>query len=192
MRWRCAVNAKPINPELPTLAGELRKAGYTANMIGKWHLAPKEEAQGGGNGFVRPEFRAGFLDLWEGANEFEWTTHPYEGTIWDAGGKEIKFSGENRIEFITDRAVRFLEQKQEKPFLLYISQLEPHQQADGPGRVAVAVPQRGGRQGPAQQPLGPLPGGGGSAAARGVAQAPCGGEVAAELSGHRDAPLGVA
>jgi arylsulfatase A-like enzyme len=127
-------NAKPINPELPTLAGELRKAGYTANMIGKWHLAPKEEAKGGGDGFVKPEFRAGFLDLWEGANEFEWTTHPYEGTIWDAQGKEIKFSGENRIEFITDRAVRFLEQdhaqKQEKPFLLYISQLEPHQQND--------------------------------------------------------------
>ena len=123
-------NAKPINPELPTLPGELRKAGYTANMIGKWHLAPKEEAKGGGNGFVKPEFRAGFLDLWEGANEFEWTTHPYEGTIWDAQGKEIKFSGENRIEFITDRAVRFLEQKQEKPFLLYISQLEPHQQND--------------------------------------------------------------
>ena len=123
-------NARPINPELPTLAGELRKAGYTANMIGKWHLAPKSEAQGGGDGFVRPEFRAGFLDLWEGANEFEWTTHPYEGTIWDAQGKEIKFSGENRIEFITDRAVRFLEQKQEKPFCLYISQLEPHQQND--------------------------------------------------------------
>ena len=127
-------NAKPINPELPTLAGELRKAGYSANMIGKWHLAPKAEAQGGGNGFVKPQFRAGFLDLWEGANEFEWTTHPYEGTIWDAEGKEIKFSGENRIEFITDRAVRFLEQNHaqnhDKPFLLYISQLEPHQQND--------------------------------------------------------------
>ena len=127
-------NAHPINPDLPTLAGELRKAGYTANMIGKWHLAPKAEAQGGGDGFVKPQFRGGFLDLWEGANEFEWTTHPYEGTIWDAEGKEIKFSGENRIEFITDRAVRFLEQnhaqKQEKPFFLYISQLEPHQQND--------------------------------------------------------------
>lgn len=123
-------NAHPINPELPTLAGELRKAGYTANLIGKWHLAPKDPAKGGGNGYVRPEFRGGFMDLWEGANEFEWTTHPYEGTIWDANGNEIKYSGENRIEFITDRAVRFLKQKQEKPFLLYISQLEPHQQND--------------------------------------------------------------
>lgn len=123
-------NANPINPELPTLASELRHAGYTANLIGKWHLAPKDPAQGGGNGYVRPEFRGGFLDLWEGANEFEWTTHPYEGTIWDASGKEIKYSGENRIEFITDRAVRFLKEKQEKPFLLYVSQLEPHQQND--------------------------------------------------------------
>ncbi len=125
--WR---NANPINPELPTLASEFRKAGYSANMIGKWHLAPKDPAKGGGDGFVRPEYRGGFLDLWEGANEFEWTTHPYEGTIWNGAGEEIKFSNESRIEFITERAERFLKQAHDKPFLLYISQLEPHQQND--------------------------------------------------------------
>ncbi|HET6219953.1 MAG TPA: sulfatase-like hydrolase/transferase, partial [Acidobacteriaceae bacterium] len=76
-------NALPINPSLPTLAGELRKAGYTANLLGKWHLAPATEEAGGGRGYVKPEYRAGFLDLWEGANEFEFTTHPYEGTIYD-------------------------------------------------------------------------------------------------------------
>jgi hypothetical protein len=56
------------------------------------------------------------------------------------------------------------------------------QQADRPGRVAVAVPQRVGRQGVAQQPLGLAPGASGAAAARGVAQAPAGGEVAAPQS----------
>jgi arylsulfatase A-like enzyme len=131
--WR---NAHPINPELPTLASEFRKAGYTANMIGKWHLAPKDPAKGGGDGFVRPEFRGGFLDLWEGANEFEWTTHPYEGTIWNGAGQEIKFDHESRIEFITDRAERFLKQKHDKPFFLYVSQLEPHQQNDAKRMIA--------------------------------------------------------
>jgi len=35
--WR---NGESLDPSLPTLAGELRKAGYTANLLGKWHLAP--------------------------------------------------------------------------------------------------------------------------------------------------------
>ena len=154
--WR---NANPINPELPTLAGEFRKAGYTANMIGKWHLAPKDAAKGGGDGFVRPEFRGGFLDLWEGANEFEWTTHPYEGTIWNGDGQEIKFSNENRIEFITDRAVRFLKQQHEKPFLLYVSQLEPHQQNDANNRMIAPKGYADRFQNPfVPQDLRPLPG----------------------------------
>jgi arylsulfatase A-like enzyme len=123
-------NALPINPGLPTLAGELRKAGYTANLLGKWHLAPSTAEQGGGKGYVKPEYRAGFLDTWEGANEYELTTHPYEGTIYDGDGKEIHFDNEYRVDFLTDRAERFLRQKRDKPFLLFISQLEPHFQND--------------------------------------------------------------
>jgi arylsulfatase A-like enzyme len=99
-------------------------------MLGKWHLAPGTEAEGGGRGYVKPEFRGGFLDLWEGANEFEWTTHPYEGTIYDRDGKEITFKDEYRVDFVTDRAERFLREKHDRPFLLYISQLEPHFQND--------------------------------------------------------------
>ena len=123
-------NATNIDPSLPTLAGEFRNAGYSANMIGKWHLAPGTEAEGGGRGPVKPEFRGGFLDLWEGANEFEWTTHPYEGTIFDRDGKEITFKDEYRVDFVTDRAERFLKEKHDRPFLLYVSQLEPHFQND--------------------------------------------------------------
>lgn len=123
-------NAHPIHPELPTLASELRKAGYSANMIGKWHLAPALEKDGGGRGYVPPRFRSGFLDLWEGANEFEWTTHPYEGTIFDGEGKPITFKEEYRVDFMTDRAERFLRRKHDKPFFLYLSQLEPHFQND--------------------------------------------------------------
>jgi arylsulfatase A-like enzyme len=125
-------NSLPIDPSLPTLAGELRKAGYTANLLGKWHLAPASE----GRGYTKPEYRAGFLDLWEGANEFEFTTHPYEGTIYDRDGKEITFNGEFRVDFVTDRAERFLRQPHDKPFLLYISQLEPHFQNDAKRFIA--------------------------------------------------------
>ena len=123
-------NGLGLREDLPTIATELRKAGYTANYIGKWHMAPRTEAQGGGPGAVKPEHRGGFDDFWEASNELEHTTHPYEGTIWDRDGNPITFKDEYRVDFITDRAEKFLRQKQEKPFLLMISQLEPHQQND--------------------------------------------------------------
>jgi arylsulfatase A-like enzyme len=125
--WR---NGLGLREDLPTVATELRKAGYTANYIGKWHMAPGSEAEGGGRGPVKEEHRGGFLDLWEASNALEFSTHPYEGTIWDRDGKPITFKDEYRVDFLTDRAEKFLRQKQEKPFLLMISQLEPHQQND--------------------------------------------------------------
>jgi arylsulfatase A-like enzyme len=125
--WR---NGLGLREDLPTLATELRKAGYTANYVGKWHLAPGTEAEGGGRGPVKLEHRGGFDDMWEASNALEFSTHPYEGTIWDRDGSPITFKDEYRVDFLTDRAEKFLRQKQEKPFLLMISQLEPHQQND--------------------------------------------------------------
>ncbi len=123
-------NGPALDTKLPTLAGELRHAGYSANLIGKWHLAPAAESAGGGSGYVKPEYRGGFLDLWEGANALEHTSHPYYGSLFDGDGKEIKFQDEYRVDFLTDRAERFLRQQHDKPFFLFVSQLEPHQQND--------------------------------------------------------------
>jgi len=123
-------NGLELNKSLPTLAGELRNAGYTANLIGKWHLALERPAEGGSPGPVKLADRGGFNDLWEGANAIENTSHPYYGSIWDRDGKEITYKDEYRVDFLTDRAEHFLRQKQDKPFFLFISQLEPHQQND--------------------------------------------------------------
>jgi arylsulfatase A-like enzyme len=128
-------NGIGMNQSLPTIATQLHKAGYSTNLIGKWHLAPNTEAAGGGVGFVKPEWRGGFTGIFEGANALEHTTHPYEGTIWDAGGKEITYKDQYRVDFITDRAEKFLRQQHEQPFLLFISQLEPHQQNDWDNRI---------------------------------------------------------
>jgi len=125
--WR---NGLGLDRTLPTLASELRKAGYSTNYIGKWHLAPGDEKDGGGDGAVKAGFRGGFDDLWEGANALELTSHPYEGTIWDRDSNPITYKDEYRVDFLTDRAERFLRQKHDRPFLLCISQLEPHQQND--------------------------------------------------------------
>ena len=123
-------NGLELDKSLPTIASELRKAGYTSNLIGKWHLALGNPKAGGDPGPVKAEDRGGFLDLWEGANALEHTTHPYEGTIWDQNNQPISFKDQYRVDFLTDRTERFLRQKQEKPFFLFISQLEPHQQND--------------------------------------------------------------
>lgn len=125
--WR---NGPGLDPGLPTVAKELRKAGYTANYIGKWHLSPDTKAQGGGPGAVPRAYRAGFDDLWEGANALELVSHPYEGTIWDTNDQPITYKDQYRVDFLTDRTERFLRQKHEKPFFLFVSQLEPHQQND--------------------------------------------------------------
>ena len=123
-------NGLRLDPSLPTLAGELRRAGYSANYIGKWHLALENPRDGGDPGPVKAADRGGFLDLWEGANALEHTSHPYEGTIWDADNQPIRFRDQYRVDFLTDRAERFLRAKHDKPFFLCVSQLEPHQQND--------------------------------------------------------------
>jgi arylsulfatase A-like enzyme len=122
--------AEGMRNDLPTLASVLREEGYSCNFIGKWHLMKADHKTRAGYGWVPPDQRYGFLDLWQGANEFEHTTHPYNGAIWDTDGKEITWQNEYRVDFITNLAVKFLRQPQEKPFLLYVSQLEPHQQND--------------------------------------------------------------
>jgi arylsulfatase A-like enzyme len=119
-----------LRPDAITLATILRGEGYTANYIGKWHLAPNTTKKPESWGFVPPENRGGFLDLWEGANVLEWTSHPYEGTIWDGDGKPMHFKDIYRVNYLTDLAVRFLKERHEKPFLLVVSQLEPHFQND--------------------------------------------------------------
>lgn len=119
-------NGVGLSPEVPTIAHHFKRAGYIVGYIGKWHLAPGKL----GAGFVPPEYRGGFEDLWEAANALEHTSHPYEGVIYDAEGKEIRFANIYRTDFLTQRAIRFLKEVGNKPFLLVVSYLEPHQQND--------------------------------------------------------------
>jgi arylsulfatase A-like enzyme len=123
--WR---NGIPLPTDAVTIARVLRNAGYSANYIGKWHLAPGGDPAS--TGPVPRPYRGGFDDFWEGCNVLELTSHPYDGSIWDGEGREIRFTDEYRVDFITDRVVRFLDQPAREPFFLVISYLEPHFQND--------------------------------------------------------------
>jgi arylsulfatase A-like enzyme len=124
--WR---NGIGLPESATTLAGTLRQAGYSANYIGKWHLAGEDENQKEIRGAVPAARRGGFLNLWEGANALEWTSHPYEGDLFDNDNKPIHFENIYRTDFMTDRAERFL-RAAKSPFFLTLSYLEVHHQND--------------------------------------------------------------
>lgn len=132
--WRLGLE---LNHKIPTIATTLGKAGYTTAFVGKWHLAT-ELTEGGGDakakkasmGFVPPgPKRGGFDDVFEGQNVTENITQPNSGPYWETDGTEIQFH-EYRVDFVAKRAAKFIEQKHDKPWLLFVSQLEPHQQND--------------------------------------------------------------
>jgi arylsulfatase A-like enzyme len=127
--WKLGIE---LDHSLPTIATEFRRHGYTANFIGKWHVSQTDLGNGKQQmGWIPPgPSRGGFDDLWEGANVLELVSHPYEGSYWDNDGNNIGFKDEYRVDFIANRAVRFIEQKHDKPWLLFLSQLEPHHQND--------------------------------------------------------------
>jgi arylsulfatase A-like enzyme len=80
-------------------------------------------------GAVPSEKRGGFLDLWEGANALEFTSHPYEGDLYDGDDQPIHFKDVYRTDFMTQRAERFL-RSAKAPFFLTLSYLEVHHQND--------------------------------------------------------------
>ncbi|MHB8337419.1 MAG: sulfatase-like hydrolase/transferase [Ignavibacteriaceae bacterium] len=120
-------NGPGLKEDAVTLATQFTQSGYSANYIGKWHLAPWDKV---GAGAVPKEYRSGFTGLWQASNAPEISSHPYHGTFWDNDGKPLEYNGQYRVDFLTDLAEKFLQQKHDKPFFLVISQLEPHQQND--------------------------------------------------------------
>ncbi len=121
-----------LNHSLPTVATEFRKAGYSANFMGKWHVSQTRLPNGSAQlGWIPPgPSRGGFDDLWEGANVPEIVSHPYQGNYWLSDGTNLGYNNQYRVDFIANRAVSFIERKHDKPWLLFVSQLEPHQQND--------------------------------------------------------------
>ena len=119
--------------ELPesdhTLARVFNRAGYDTGYVGKWHL------KDGPTGPVPEGHRGGYEDYWRVANILEFSSHPYEGVVYDENDDPVEFDG-YRVDALTDMTVDFIERDREDPFFCFLSYLEPHHQNDMQSYVA--------------------------------------------------------
>ena len=123
-------NGLGLAPDAVTLATTLRQ-GLPRELHRQMALGPPGGSPSCSQWRRPPRASAAALTIfWEAANVPEFTSHPYEGDFFDNDGKPMHFAGVYRVDFLTQRAVRFLRQASHQPFLLVVSQLEPHFQND--------------------------------------------------------------
>lgn len=129
----CYWNGIALPEHVKTLADHLNEAGYETAYVGKWHLA-SDRYPGIGvhcEASAVPKTRqGGYRDYWRAADVLEFTSHGYDGYVFDGDGNQIDFKG-YRADCINDFALEYIDQKtSDKPFFLFVSQLEPHHQND--------------------------------------------------------------
>ncbi len=128
----CYWNGIALPRDITPLARYFNDAGYQTAYIGKWHLA-SDRYPGIGlhcESKAVPKDRQGEYQYWRAADCLEFTSHGYDGYIFDGDGNKIDFKG-YRADCINDFALEYLDKcDKEKPFFMFVSQLEPHHQND--------------------------------------------------------------
>lgn len=129
---KCYWNGIALPEDTHTLADIFNENGYDTAYIGKWHLASDRYPLVGVHceKTAVPESRRGGYKYWRAADVLEFTSHGYDGYVFDENNNRIDFTG-YRADCINDFAVEYVEKHNgEKPFFMFISQLEPHHQND--------------------------------------------------------------
>jgi len=113
-------NNRPLPEDAPTLARLFGAAGYHTGYIGKWHLGTSDPV---------PAEEQGGYDFWLAANLLEFTSDSYRTVVFDSSGDPVFLPG-YRSDALVDAAIRFIARASvtDRPFLLFLSLLEPHHQ----------------------------------------------------------------
>jgi len=114
----CYRNGIPLPADAKTLGHYFRDAGYRTGYIGKWHLADRDPV---------PADQRGGYEFWFGANALEHTSDAYDCVVYDNDERRVKLPG-YRVDALTDAAIRFVDERKDEPFFLFVSYLEPHHQ----------------------------------------------------------------
>ena len=131
----CFRNNIMLPAGVKTLGQYIEEAGYETAYIGKWHLASDGELEKPPTidhtvTAIPQELRGGYTGFWRTADVLEFTSHGYDGFVFDENNRRIDFKG-YRADCINDMALEFLDgYTGEKPFFMTISQIEPHHQND--------------------------------------------------------------
>ena len=131
----CFRNNIMLPAGVKTLGQYIEEAGYETAYIGKWHLASDGELEKPPTidhtvTAIPRELRGGYTGFWRAADVLEFTSHGYDGFVFDENGQRVDFKG-YRADCINDLALEFFDQYDgEKPFFMTISQIEPHHQND--------------------------------------------------------------
>lgn len=99
-----------------TMADYFAENGYDTAYIGKWDLA--------GMGLVEKGRRGGYTH-WLGCNHLEFTADAYDLVMYNEENQPVRVPG-YRADGVADCAIDYLARGHEKPFLLFVSLLEPH------------------------------------------------------------------
>lgn len=131
----CFRNNIMLPKGVKTLADYIEEAEYETAYIGKWHLASDGELEKAPVidhtiTAIPKELRGGYTGFWRTADVLEFTSHGYDGYVFDENDNRIDFKG-YRADCIMDMALQFFDQyNRKKPFFMTISQIEPHHQND--------------------------------------------------------------
>lgn len=95
-----------MDPDVPTVADQFKRAGYVTGHFGKWHLGTITPAEYGFD-----DFRVNV-----GGGDSGW---PREGSFWQRSS-----------ELIANETIRFLEENRDKPFYANVWTFHPHAPLD--------------------------------------------------------------
>jgi len=126
----CFRNDIALPTDERTIAHRFSEAGYEVGYIGKWHLASTGPEHNYRKRAVPPERRGGYRDYWLASDVLEFTSHGYDGYMFDADMNRVDFEG-YRVDCVTDFVLEYLRTRDgARPFFLFASYIEPHHQND--------------------------------------------------------------
>ena len=127
----CFVNSRPLDFSAKNLADYFSESGYKTAYVGKWHLASDLSKGLDYTVSAIPEDRrGGYKDYWMASDLLEFTSHGYDGYVFDINNRRVDFCG-YRADCITDFAIDFIKNTDtDRPFFLFVSHIEPHHQND--------------------------------------------------------------
>jgi len=126
----CFHNGIVLPTDERTIAHWMSEAGYEVGYIGKWHLASNRGEDSYATRPVPPERRGGWKDYWLASDVLEFTSHSYDGHMFDAEMKKVDFPKDRyRVDCVTDFALDYLRTRdRDGPFFLFVSYIAPHHQ----------------------------------------------------------------